>query len=380
MPRDTSVYKRANRPCWYISYFCPQKLKRVHEATHWRTDDPAGHKHALRRAHELSQQSAAYRGAAKNEVWSAWADRYLVERYRRQPKTLRRYQGAWDWIRLYIEERQLAHPQAVTYNHVLDYITWRCGHRRHCGKPISRNTALVEVKVWGVVFREAVRRGFALTNPCLQLGIKRDQAPEKAEITDEEAAFIRQRLAEKEGHLPITEQWMTTCFAIAMHHGCRLSETAIPMSAIDFARETIRITAKGKNGQAKVFTNRIHPGIMPLLKALRDAKAPATCVLPQMASKEWFTLLKGHEKTKHLCFHSTRVTVITRLARAGVPVQQAMRYVGHASETVHRIYQRLKAEDLTACSLAISYGEGSEPPKAGTQGDSKSIPESSAAL
>lgn len=63
----------------------------------------------------------------------------------------------------------------------------------------------------------------------------------------------------------------------------------------------------------------------------------------------------------HLCFHCTRVTVITRMARAGVPISQAMRYVGHASTAVHKIYQRLAASDLSSAVNAISYGGGATP-------------------
>ena len=53
----------------------------------------------------------------------------------------------------------------------------------------------------------------------------------------------------------------------------------------------------------------------------------------------------------HLSFHCTRVTVITRLARAGVPEQQAMRFIGHATLEVHRIYQKLKPGDLSSARL-----------------------------
>jgi hypothetical protein len=67
---------------------------------------------------------------------------------------------------------------------------------------------------------------------------------------------------------------------------------------------------------------------------------------------------------RHLCFHCTRVTVITRLCRANVSESQAMRFVGHASETIHRVYQRLRAEDVSACvsALRIPSSESSDLP------------------
>lgn len=61
----------------------------------------------------------------------------------------------------------------------------------------------------------------------------------------------------------------------------------------------------------------------------------------------------------HLSFHSTRVTVVTRLARAGVQERVAMRYVGHASATIHRIYTRLQVDDLKCCVEVLSKAEDS---------------------
>ena len=85
-----------------------------------------------------------------------------------------------------------------------------------------------------------------------------------------------------------------------------------------------------------------------------------SCALPVMAAKEWHTLFR-EIGLPHLCFHCTRVTVITRMAREGVPIAQAMRFVGHASEAIHRIYQRLAAPDCGWAIKAIDYGGGAKP-------------------
>ena len=76
-----------------------------------------------------------------------------------------------------------------------------------------------------------------------------------------------------------------------------------------------------------------------------------------MAAKEFHFFFK-EIGLPHLCFHCTRVTVATRMARAGVPISEAMAFVGHASETIHRIYQRLAAADLSSAVAAVSYGDG----------------------
>jgi hypothetical protein len=43
------------------------------------------------------------------------------------------------------------------------------------------------------------------------------------------------------------------------------------------------------------------------------------------------------------------------MARAGVPIAQAMAYVGHADQEIHRIYQRLQAPDLSRVQAALSF-------------------------
>lgn len=356
MPEDASVYKRKGRKVWYVSYWCAKRMKRVHVATRYSLDDPTAHKNAYRFAAAKSAEAQAFRGVSKLEVWGAWVVPYLKDRYRKQEKTLKRYIGAWDWILTYLEEREIVHPEALKYDHVVNFVSWRSKQRRNCGKYVSKNTALCDVKVLGIVMREAVRRGFANSNPCLQLGIQRDPSAEKSEFSNEEITLTRNFLAEKEADLPLQDRWMTIAFEIALHHGCRLSETQIPMHFIDLVRGTLKLTAKGRNGVAKIYSNRIHPGLLPLLTQLKATGTSVTCKHPPLNSKHFWHFFKvEHPELAHLTFHGTRVTVITRLARAGVPIQQAMAYVGHSSQTVHRIYQKLKAEDLSLCTQALSY-------------------------
>ncbi len=57
----------------------------------------------------------------------------------------------------------------------------------------------------------------------------------------------------------------------------------------------------------------------------------------------------------HLSYCSTRVTVVTCLARAEIQERVVMLYVGDASATVHGIYTRLKVEDLSSCIKALAH-------------------------
>lgn len=148
---------------------------------------------------------------------------------------------------------------------------------------------------------------------------------------------------------------MSVAFEIAIHQGCRLSETAMPLTQIDLQRKTIMFVAKGRNGKKHVFTTRLHDGLHPLIESLIEAGGTRTCDLPVMASKEFHFFFKKIGM-KDVCFHCTRVTVVTRMARAGVPISIAMAYVGHASETIHRIYQKLQPADAAPAVAAIRPG------------------------
>ena len=112
----------------------------------------------------------------------------------------------------------------------------------------------------------------------------------------------------------------------------------------------MEITFDVKGG--KTFTTKLHDGLVPLISRLKTEGRERTFDLCSQAGREWTRFFRKIG-LKHLCFHCTRVTVITRLCRANVSESQAMRFVGHASETIHRIYQRLRAEDVGACVSAL---------------------------
>lgn len=358
MPRDASVYQRAGRPVWYCSFFDAGSLRRRHVATSFRVDSPQGEKRAL----EFAAKKSAEAGAvirAPSEAWDQWVDAWLVDRFGRSPRTLGRYQTAWAHVRVFVNHAKIPVPAAVTRQDVHRFIVWRT---EGCPRPVTRNTAITDARAWGSIMSEALRRGWIDTNPVDRLGLQRDQPHRKPEITDREVQKIRLALAAREGHLPITERWMSVSFEIALHQGCRFRETAVPMAAIDLVAGTISFVAKASKGRKNEFTTALHPSLRPLIAELHAARAMVTCTHPKHTSALWHKFFKELHMG-HLCFHCTRVTVITRLARAGVPISQAMRFVGHASEQVHQIYQRLQTPDLGACTAALaSLGAATDSP------------------
>lgn len=332
-----SVYQRERSPFWYVSYLDAATGRRLHRATVHRVDDPTGRRRAFHEAQQLGKEAAASRSEGATD-W-AWVEGWL--RLAHDGRTLQRYENAWAHLELFLEERKLRSPRALRYDHAHDYMAWRTGQKRRRGTGINHNTALTELRVFTAIMREAVKRRLADANPLLGLGLRRKNVREKPAISPAERAAIEAALARR-------PRWMRDCFCVAIHQGCRLSETQVPLDQVDLARDTIKFLGKGR----KEFTTKLHPAVRQLAEEKLRLGERFLCVLPQMPAKAWHTFFR-EIGLGHLCFHSTRVTVVTQLARAGVPQGVAQSYVGHASETVHRIYQRLTVQDLGAAVSAI---------------------------
>jgi integrase len=263
-------------------------------------------------------------------------------------KTLVRFRNAWKQWRVFLAEEGVNIPRGLTYNHVEKFITWRTAQvKRVSRKQVSRNTASTDTKIFSIIMSEAVKKGFATKNPCKDVKHFRDTPAEKPEITDEEIVIIREGLRTK-------PEWMAVSFEIALHQGCRLSETSMPMSKVNLEAGTIEFKAKGRGGKPHVFTTQLHPGLRLLMERLKAEKRPVTCVLPVMAAWKWHGFLK-EIGLSHLCFHCTRVSCITRMVRAGVPPAQSMAYVSHATELIHQLYTRLNAKDVSRAVAALDF-------------------------
>lgn len=345
-----SVYQRSGRHTWYVIYDCPKRGRRVFESSGFRLDAPNGKLQAYAYARQKSQSGITHGVEQHHEQWSAWAETWLRVRYKAKDKTLTSYLGAWKQLSFFLHERKLFLPRQLTYSHVVDFVHWRETQvKKASGRKVSRNTALHNVKVLSRLMREAVRRGYAQGNPCVKLSedVPADPAPEKPELTDEQIALVRAELARR-ALIGRPSDWMPIAFEIALHQGCRLSATQVPMSRIDFVHWTITFHEKGD----REFTVPVHPALRPLLLSLRDEGRTVTCELPRFASRIFSRVLRAIGLPH--CFHSTRVTVITRMARGDVSEQKAMAYVHHGSWAVHKIYTKLRPPDVQGVHAALA--------------------------
>jgi site-specific recombinase XerD len=317
-----SLYKRGNSAFWWIKYKDAAGNLRQ-ESTGYRHAVPAQTKKARilqRDKHllELKREKGSEHG-----TWSAWVDKFLADQYEKQPKTLRRYRTCWQYLHAFLQERNIVAPHQLTFDDCNDYMDWRkAGQPQHGFYKCGHNTARLDLKILHLICERAIKKGLIAAKP---------------ELTDEDIALIRQKLIELK--MP---DWMSASFEIAIHQGVRLSETSFPLSRIDWQNNTIEFHAKCDQR----YSASIHPKLLPLLKQWKKEKRVMTCELPKMASKEWWRFFKKiglHQKG--VCFHCTRVTVITRLIRAGFSESAVMNVVHHASTEVNRIYQRLGVPD-----------------------------------
>lgn len=352
-----SVYARSGRAKFYVSFDCPATARRLHRATPFRTDDPEGGRKALAFAAALAKPKPSDR-EYQTEAWETWVPAFLRQQYRRQQKSLQRYLISWKWWRLFLSDRKISTPRALTFQHVRDFHEWRTTFKKRSGRSVSHNTALLDVKAMQVVMNEARRREWVAANPCDRLGIGRATAKVKPEITDAEMATIIAELDALVAREP-GKAWMRTAWEIARWQGCRLRETRLDLARqVDLRDGTIVFNAKGRHGNAKVVPTWLHDGLRPLLARMIADKQAWTCdpigPLGSLEFRRFFHAIG----LPHLCFHCTRVTVITKGARAGVPESHMMAYVGHSKSEVHRIYQRFSARDLIKAAAAVSYAGG----------------------
>jgi len=338
MVHMASLIKRSNSPFWHLKYKSDGKWKRV--STGLRHNDPRETSQArkLRAKYEAKEIDDQYLQASAG--WD-WVEEFLID-YCQNSHTRTRYVACWEAVRFFLDEQKIR-PEKLEYIHAEQYIKWRTGRHgfghKNKMKP-GRNTAILDLKIFSIALNEAVRRKYIPANPFFGIRHKRAQSPVKEEFTDDEITRCLEALKEK-------PCWMRRCFMIGLHTGCRLNETRIPVSCIDFDRDPPTMTwPSPKGGESKSFSIPIPFDLEPTLREILKSGDTHTVEFPPCPSRRLahFFRMLGIKKT----FHSLRVTRITRLRREGVPREVAMRLVNHSSELIHLLYDRHQTKDLEA--------------------------------
>ena len=330
-----SIYRRKDSKYWWVKWFDASGRVRQ-ESTGLRIDSVAETREARRlRAQREAEELRAPREDRNQKLLDRWVPRWLGTRFAKQPNTLESYLGAWNHLFGFFKSRDLLIADRIRREHCFEYLEKRI-------KAASRNTAIHDLAILRLILNEAVRRNWIDKNPASALRLKKDIPSERPEITEAERILIEKALKKK-------PDWMKVSWAIAWHQGCRLAETSVPLKDVDLKNRMITFTIKG----GRRHTTRLHPDLVPLFNRLKREKKKVTWDFRRSASRDWSRFFKKIG-LGHLTFHSTRVTVITRLARSGtVNEQMAMRFIGHCSSEIHAIYQRLQAVDLDGCLDAL---------------------------
>jgi len=115
-----------------------------------------------------------------------------------------------------------------------------------------------------------------------------------------------------EKELESGHEWMRDQWLVMMRQGCRVAETAVPLDRIDLGAGAITFRLKG----GRLYTVRMHPDLLPLVAKVRG-RGDSVLVQANIrsATSRWCELFRslGMPYSSHCC----RVTVITRLLRAG---------------------------------------------------------------
>jgi integrase len=338
------LYRKERSPFWYVVYLDPDQKER-HRSTGLRADDPNDTAKAKALRAKLETKEYHRPSIVEGGSWDSWVQKYL-ERHCESPRTLERYLDAWKWLALWLQVNRHHTPRAITYRNAVEYVDWRTAYKKKTGKTVGRNTAILELRIFSIIMSEALRLGHADINPLVGLKLRRDRIAKKPEITDEEIAKIRDALKTE-------PEWMLVSFEIALHTGCRIRETRLPMNCVDFVESKITFPSP-KGGEDRAFSIPMPSALRPLFEQLHRTKRKFTLDFPFQPSRRWQQFFIKI-RMPHLCFHCLRVTYVNRLRRAGVPREAAMRLVNHASELVHQIYQREKIDDVAQWRDAVQF-------------------------
>ncbi|HTH48420.1 MAG TPA: tyrosine-type recombinase/integrase [Candidatus Limnocylindria bacterium] len=357
------VYRKPDSKFWWISRRDLATGARIRKSTGLRHGIPA----ETRKAKELEAlanvEERRIRTTIESEAFTAWVPQFLRTRYSADSATatLVRYLAVWQNLQAFMEAHSLVIPRQFTRDHCYDYLTWRKQPQPGTRKG-RHNTILMELKIFGLIMREAVRRKYAEVNPVNDLNLKKEDPRKKPELTVEQIQLVSDTIDREGGDYQVL---LRRSWDIARYHGARLNETWLnPMTDVwvenTKAGPEWRIRFVGKKKATRIVP--LAHELIPLFAQLQKERATQTYERPMnrnglsRSSAVWTDFLHRtglRHKIRGVTHHCLRVTMATNLARNEVPENKAMRFMGHASTTVHRAYQDLKAGDLDGC-LAVA--------------------------
>ncbi|NBX72801.1 MAG: site-specific integrase [Alphaproteobacteria bacterium] len=300
-------------------------------STHLRRDSVTESRRAQKIADEHSRREALV-GNLSDGNFAAWVPTFLQDNYANTHSRIR-YTAAWSKVSAFLKENGINHPRQFRWDHVGDYL------RDRKKQGVKHNTARLEIKAFGTIMREAVRREYCERNPVSDGKIDKDPPKEKRVLTIEELDLIRQ-------HLKTRPSWMLTVFEIQAHLGCRFNECSFSKANVDFKQKRVLLTdSKRKpSDPRKTYSVPLAPTLTKYLRTLFGKQditvKPLTGDDNTRFNKELDSVCKGASS------HSLRVSFVTRCHQAGISEHVAMRLVNHSNSIIHQIYSKLSFVDV----------------------------------
>src|SRR6266545_1539006 len=100
----------------------------------------------------------------------------------------------------------------------------------------------------------------------------------------------RCEISEIHVELKTEPEWMQIAFEISLHTGCRLRETRIPLSCVDFTENKITFPSP-KGGEDKAFSIPMPSALKPLFERLKSERRSFTLDFPFQPSRRSKSLL-----------------------------------------------------------------------------------------
>jgi integrase len=363
------LFAKPKSPFWWVNYRDPDTGRRQRISTGLRRDRYGDTRKARQRESELTLQERSTPAPGAGPGWDSWVPAYLQVRYQGSSQSLLRYTTIWRNIRAFLRERCLRGAGEFRREHAFEFFTWRQRPQPGLHKA-AHNTALLELKILGMLCKEAIRRGHLDANPVAELGLKKSPPKRKPALSPDQLALVEDAIAADHSEHRLT---IERCWLIARWQGCRISETWLnPQTDVTLWQEpdgTVRgrVRLRGKGG--KRLEPPLAPPLIPLFQKLQAEGATETYprlmngVQPR-TSRIFHDFLNRHGLKRvvpGLTHHCLRVTAATNMARAGIRKDKAMELLGHDNEAVHQAYVRFRQQDFDDAFAAMGAPPAASP-------------------
>ncbi|GEM_PF-2234856 len=342
-----SIYHKGSDPRIWLRYKDERgKWKGKPTSYHWNN---IGEVRQANRLAQLASDREAEQCNSSTAEFSTWVMPWLNVRYgglnatsQPQTTTLAIYTRSWRMLSRFLKKQNLPVPSLIRRDFIERYMTWRKA-------TAGRNTIIGEIKLMGMVMKEAVTRAHCSENPLTRPGLRKAPAKEK-KVWSDEALSKGVRHVMKHG-----SHWMQCVVFLGIYQACRLRQCAIPLDGIRLDLNVIQYHGSIVKG-GKDFAQPIDPRFKPILERLtadaRKLGLKTLCEVPWDAS---LRLRKAFDRAglEGYSHHGLRVTWITRAAENGVPESQAMAFCHHESVEVHRIYKKLSVLQIAHVPAAM---------------------------